>query len=248
MCICQRIEEGEQYNQCRQSGDGGRIDTGKLTDEKFCRRFALGGILHQFQYTGKSTFLEGFGDLDAYDFVGRNHSGKHFPALADVAGNTFSRQCGGVEGGNFVQHRSVQGDALSGFYFDGFAYLHTLGSFDKCTAVSDDRCRFGTYVEQGADVTLGFVYGFVLKELSQGVEEHDGNAFGIFAYIEGAEGGDGHKGEFAEHVLLQDAFPGFPHHREAYGEIGKQVPYKRYILSLEEGGVSSIQDEPSEEQ
>lgn len=39
-----------------------------------------------------------------------------------------------------------------------------------------------------------------------------------------------------------------PHHREAYGEIGKQVPYKRYILSLEEGGVSSIQDEPSEEQ
>ena len=129
-----------------------------------------------------------------------------------------------------------------------FAYLHTLGSFDKCTAVSDDRCRFGTYVEQGADVTLGFVYGFVLKELSQGVEEHDGNAFGIFAYIEGAEGGDGHKGEFAEHVLLQDAFPGFPHHREAYGEIGKQVPYKRYILSLEEGGVSSIQDEPSEEQ
>ena len=99
-----------------------------------------------------------------------------------------------------------------------------------------------------ADVTLGFVYGFVLKELSQGVEEHDGNAFGIFAYIEGAEGGDGHKGEFAEHVLLQDAFPGFPHHREAYGEIGKQVPYKRYILSLEEGGVSSIQDEPSEEQ
>ena len=128
MCICQRIEEGEQYNQCRQSGDGGRIDTGKLTDEKFCRRFALGGILHQFQYTGKSTFLEGFGDLDAYDFVGRNHSGKHFPALADVAGNTFSRQCGGVEGGNFVQHRSVQGDALSGFYFDGFAYLHTLGA------------------------------------------------------------------------------------------------------------------------
>ena len=48
--------------------------------------------------------------------------------------------------------------------------------------------------------------------------------------------------------FLQDAFPGFPHHREAYGEIGKQVPYKRYILSLEEGGVSSIQDEPSEEQ
>ena len=59
--------------------------------------------------------------------------------------------------------------------------------------------------------------------LYQGAEEHDGKAFGIFAYIEGAEGGDGHNGEFAEHVLLQDAFPGCPHHREADGEIGKQM-------------------------
>ena len=140
--------------------------------------------------------------MDAHDFVGRNHSGKHFFVPADVAGDTFPRQCGGVEGSGFAQHRSIQGDAFPGFNLDGFTYLYPLGSFNERVVVSDDCCRFGTYVEQGTDVALGFVYGLVLEELSEGVEEHDGYAFGIFADIEGSEGGYGHEGEFTEYILL----------------------------------------------
>ena len=89
--------------------------------------------------------------------------GKDFPAFTDGARYAFACECGSVEGGSFIQHFSIQRNTFSGFYFDDVARLYVAGRCDNGLITFDDRCRFRTYVNQCADISLCLAHRPFLK-------------------------------------------------------------------------------------
>ena len=63
----------------------------------------------------------------------------------------------------------------------------------------------------------------VLKEFADAVKQHHGDAFGIFAEIESAEGGQAHQRKLIEHISRFQFPAGFQQNRIGRRQIGGDV-------------------------
>ena len=205
----------------------GSVIPGKAGDEVLAGGLFLPGVFHQVQNLGHGGLLAGPGDPHPQEARLVYAAADHIVPGFHVPGHGLAGEGGGVQGGDTLQHRAVQGHPLAGLHHDDGPHLHVLRvCLLQGTVLPLQVGGVGADIHQGGDGLAGAAHGIVLKQLTHLVEEHDEDGLGALAGGEGAHGGQGHEEVLVEDLAVSDVAGGLPQDVPANDPIGDQIEQK----------------------
>ena len=222
--------QGEQDAQHRCRGAHRRgIHPGEPGDKGLGAGFAGASVLHQIQDLGHGGFPELLGGADLQHAAHVDAAADDLVTLLHVTGQALAGEGAGVQAGAAADHHAVQRHLLAGLHHDDAAHGNFVGVHLLQLAVPLDVGVIGADVHQGADVPAALAHGVALEQLTDLVEQHDGDALYIVAALrpdgqeERTQGGDGHQEVLVKDAAVDDALARLAQDVVADHQIGDQV-------------------------
>ena len=218
----ERRDEGKEH--CADD-NGGRVPAGKARDERLGGRLLIRRLLHKREDALDGRFLVGGCDLHL-EYAGLiDAAADDLVACAYCAGHGFTCERGGVEQPLALSDDPVERHALPRADDDGLADLDLVGEYLLLRTVAQDACRVGTDVHERGDGAAGALNGVALEPLSDLIEQHDGNALGVVAEGNRAEGGDCNEEVLVKDASLADVHRRAPENVPADESVGCEEEY-----------------------
>ena len=213
----QHISDGGQHRQ-QQRGDTDqrRVDLGELGDKVLRLGFPGAGFLYQFQNLGYSRLTKLLGGSDLQNTGHIDAAADDLVIHSGLTGQTFTSQCGGVQGGITLNDDAVNGDFFAGLHHDHSADLHFVRIYLFQLSVPLNIGVVRSNVHESGNVSTALSYGIALEQLTHLIEQHDGDGLVVVAALfidgqcDGADGGHRHQNVFVKHLAVQDALHGLP--------------------------------------
>jgi len=180
------------------------IIPGKARDEILNTALLIACVFYKvkdFGYGGFPKFLCG---LDVQDTGLVDTTADDLHSRLHLAGHGFSGQGRSVQGGKAFENRTVQRDALSRFHNNGFSDLNLIRVNLNQLSVPFDVGIVRANVHQACDRFSGLGHRIGLEPFTHLIKQHNGNALGMFAQNECADGGNRHQEIFVKHLSMQD--------------------------------------------
>ena len=232
----QRGNDGE--NERRDDDDRG-IPARKARDECLGRRFLIRRLFDE----GENAFDRGFlvGDRDAHlehaSLV--DASADDLIARMCLARHGFAGQRRGVEQAVALRDDAVERDALARANNDRRADLDFVGEYLLLSAAAQNARRIGADIHERGDGAARTLHRIALEPLADLVEQHNGDALGVVAERECADGCNRHEEIFIKDAPVTDVHRGAP----------EDVPADQRVGGEEENhaGHALLEDHPGDE-